>query len=260
MVCARLEAIAAKCFSSSAIFSPSFSQLGATSAWPRRFDAALTDLIDVVEEKAPELLTQDMKLAAREDLPEAIGFIRTSTQKMDRLINAILQLSRQGRRQLAPERIDVGQLIGQIRDTLTHRLAEADATLEIDGRLPEVISDRFSLDQVFSNLIENAVKYLRPGVPGRITVSGRREAQRLVYAIADNGRGIDPRDHARVFDLFRRSGAQDKPGEGIGLAHVRALVRRLGGSISLTSEPGQGSTFSVVLPKRWSAETQRKAA
>jgi signal transduction histidine kinase len=111
-----------------------------------------------------------------------------------------------------------------------------------------VISDRFSLDQVFSNLIENAVKYLRPGVPGRITVSGRREAQRVIYAVADNGRGIDPRDHARVFDLFRRSGAQDKPGEGIGLATVRALVFRLGGTISVESNLGQGATFTLSLP------------
>lgn len=205
-------------------------------------------LVDAVEAEAPRLLSEEARLSAREDLPEAIGFIRASTQKMDRLINAILQLSRQGRRQLAPERIDVAQLVGQIRDTLTHRLTDADATLEVAGTLPEVISDRFSLDQIFSNLIENAVKYLRPGVPGRITVSGRREPQRVIYAIADNGRGIDPRDHARVFDLFRRSGAQDKPGEGIGLATVRALVFRLGGTIGVKSNLGQGATFTLSLP------------
>jgi signal transduction histidine kinase len=111
-----------------------------------------------------------------------------------------------------------------------------------------VISDRFALDQVFSNLIENAVKYLRPGVPGRIVVSGRRDSERVVYTVADNGRGIDPRDHARVFDLFRRSGAQDTPGEGIGLATVRALVFRLGGIIALESNLGQGATFTLSLP------------
>ena len=76
----------------------------------------------------------------------------------------------------------------------------------------------------------------------------------------DNGRGIDQSDQERVFELFRRAGAQDRPGEGIGLAHVRALVRRLGGAIRLESEPGRGSTFTVVLPKAWSAETERKAA
>jgi signal transduction histidine kinase len=64
-----------------------------------------------------------------------------------------------------------------------------------------------------------------------------------------HGRGIDPKDFERIFDLFRRSGAQDQQGEGIGLAHVRALVRRLGGTISVSSKLGEGSTFTVVLPK-----------
>ena len=210
--------------------------------------AELRALVDRVEAEAPALGSEGARLAAREDLPEAIGFIRTSTQKMDRLINAILHLSRQGRRTLAPEKIDVAALVAQIGDTLSHRLSAADATLEIAGPLPVVVSDRLALDQVLSNLIENAVKYLRPGVPGRITVSGRRERSRVVYTVADNGRGIDPRDHARVFDLFRRSGAQDQPGEGIGLATVRALVFRLGGSIDVASTLGQGAAFTLSLP------------
>ena len=121
-------------------------------------------------------------------------------------------------------------------------------------------SDRLALEQIFANLVDNALKYLRKGVPGRVEISGRRTADGLGYTVRDNGRGIDARDLERIFDLFRRSGVQDRPGEGIGLAHVRALVRRLGGTISLTSEPGQGSTFTVTLPARWAGETTRKAA
>jgi signal transduction histidine kinase len=210
---------------------------------------SLRALIDRVEAEAPALASQEATLAAREDLPEAIGFIRSSTQRMDRLINAILQLSRHGRRVLSPERLDVSAMVDQVRETLAHRLAEADAVLEVSGRLPAVVSDRFSIDQILSNLIENAVKYLRPGVPGRIVVSGRYEGARVVYEIADNGRGIAESDHARVFDLFRRSGAQDRPGEGIGLATVRALVFRLGGLIDLTSTLGEGTTFRLSLPR-----------
>jgi signal transduction histidine kinase len=66
--------------------------------------------------------------------------------------------------------------------------------------------------------------------------------------VADNGRGIDPRDHDRIFDLFRRSGQQDQPGEGIGLAHVRALAYRLGGLVDCTSTLGEGATFTLSLP------------
>ena len=74
-----------------------------------------------------------------------------------------------------------------------------------------------------------------------------------MFEISDNGRGIDPRDHQRIFDLFRRAGVQDKPGQGIGLAHVRALVRRLGGTMSVSSELNAGSTFTITLPIKWNA-------
>jgi signal transduction histidine kinase len=193
------------------------------------------------------------------DFDEAIGFIKTSIAKMDRLINAILRLSREGRREFKPERIDMDALAGSIRDSLAHQAAAAEAEV-IVGELPDLVSDRLALEQIFSNLADNALKYLRRGVPGRVEIEGRATAAGLVYEVRDNGRGIDPKDRERVFDLFRRSGAQDRPGEGIGLAHVRALVRRLGGTITLTSEPGQGSTFTVTLPRRWRGERKRKAA
>ncbi len=194
-----------------------------------------------------------------EDFDEAISFIRTSISKMDRLINAILKLSREGRREFRAERVDMTALLEAIKANATVQAEAANAVITT-ARLPPVASDRLALEQIFSNLVENAIKYLRPGVPGLIDISGRVAGPNIVYDVRDNGRGIEGRDQERVFELFRRAGTQDKPGEGIGLAHVRALVRRLGGTISLTSEPGQGSTFSVVLPKRWSAETQRKAA
>ena len=76
----------------------------------------------------------------------------------------------------------------------------------------------------------------------------------------DNGRGIDARDHERVFELFRRAGTQDRPGEGIGLAHVRALVRRLGGTIALDSTAGAGSAFTVTLPRRLRAEDDHETS
>ena len=77
-----------------------------------------------------------------------------------------------------------------------------------------------------------------------IKVRGRTEGERAIFEIEDNGRGIDPKDHQRIFELFRRSGAQDRSGEGIGLAQVRALVNRLGGYIDVESSLGEGSTIS----------------
>lgn len=190
------------------------------------------------------------RLAIEEDLPEAIGFIRSSTQKMDRLINAILNLSRQGRRSLAPEPLDLGVLVKAIGESLEHRVQETGTLLTID-KLPRIVNDRLAVEQILSNLLENALKYLKPGREGVITVSGGTQFGRAFIDVRDNGRGIDPRDHDRIFDLFRRSGQQDQPGEGIGLAHARALAHRLGGTIDVQSALDEGSTFRLTLPIEW---------
>ena len=208
----------------------------------------LAALIDRAEVEAPHIVTEEARLAAREDLPEAIGFIRTSTAKMDRLINAILKLSREGRRVLAPEMIALDQLVEQITDSIRHVIDDRGVTVTIDRPMPVIVSDRIALEQILSNLIENATKYRHPARAAEVHVSAQATPGRVIVAVRDNGRGIDPRDHQRVFDLFRRSGQQDQPGEGIGLAHVRALAYRLGGTISVESRLGEGATFSLSLP------------
>jgi signal transduction histidine kinase len=189
----------------------------------------------------------DVRAASEEDLPEAIRFIQTSTAKMDRLINAILRLSREGRRVMTPEKIDMEELLANVIDSVRHQVAVADAEVTL-GAVPPLVSDRTSIDQVFSNLIENALKYLQEGREGRISVKGMREGPWVRIEVADNGRGIAPHDMERVFELFRRAGIQNRAGEGIGLAHVRALVRRLGGTIECRSTLGEGSVFTVRLP------------
>ena len=197
----------------------------------------------IVIEGAPAELAQ----AATEDIPEALRFIRSSTSKMDRLINAILRLSREGRRVLAPEPLDMQALFNGIVDTMQHQAGSKDTTITVET-LPNITADRLALEQIFGNLVDNGLKYLRPGVPGQINITGWRSADSVLYQITDNGRGIAPRDQERVFELFRRAGDQTVPGEGIGLAHVRALVRRLGGTIACNSTLDVGTTFTVRLP------------
>ncbi|HWU03131.1 MAG TPA: ATP-binding protein [Novosphingobium sp.] len=214
----------------------------------------LRDMVATVDEQHSELVPDEARQVVRDELPEAIHFIRTSTQKMDRLINAILRLSREGRRSLNPERLDLGVLCGQVIDTLRIRIDEAEADVRIEGKLPTIVSDRVAIEQMISNLVENAIKYRAPGRTPVITISSRGVGPRIALDITDNGRGIAPHDHERVFDLFRRSGQQDQPGEGIGLAHVRALSYRLGGSVTLQSTPGQGSTFTINLPIQFVGE------
>jgi signal transduction histidine kinase len=203
----------------------------------------------------PALEAQDKQLL--QDFSEALEFIKSSIAKMDRLISAILNLTREGRREFEPVRIDTRELIEAIVTTVAHQAAEAEAEIHIEP-LPEITSDRLAIEQIFSNLIDNALKYLKPGVPGEISVRGRTKLGYAIFEIADNGRGIDPKDHQRIFDLFRRAGLQDKPGQGIGLAHVRTLGRRLGGTMSVASELDQGSTFTVTLPINWNVNQRNR--
>lgn len=211
----------------------------------------------------PDHATEDAELVLdgadkqlSQDFTEALGFIKSSIAKMDRLISAILNLTREGRREFQPVPIDTRELIEGIVSTVAHQAAEANAQIRIEP-LPDIVSDRLALEQIFSNLIDNALKYLKPGVPGDVSVRGRTKLGFAVFEISDNGRGIDPKDHQRIFDLFRRAGTQDRPGQGIGLAHVRALVRRLGGTMSVASELHNGSTFTITLPLNWAAASNR---
>jgi signal transduction histidine kinase len=210
---------------------------------------------NATDDAEPVLDGPDKQLSL--DFTEALGFIKSSIGKMDRLISAILNLTREGRREFQPVPIDTRELIEGIVSTVAHQASEADAQIRIEP-LPAIVSDRLALEQIFSNLIDNALKYLKPGVPGDITVRGRTQLGFAIFEIADNGRGIDPKDHQRIFDLFRRAGTQDRPGQGIGLAHVRALVRRLGGTMSVASELHNGSTFTITLPATWSAANRNR--
>jgi signal transduction histidine kinase len=212
---------------------------------------------NATDDVEPVLDGDDKQLS--QDFTEALGFIKSSIGKMDRLISAILNLTREGRREFQPVPIDTRELIEGIVSTVAHQAAEANAQIRIEP-LPDIVSDRLALEQIFSNLIDNALKYLKPGVPGDITVRGRTQLGFAIFEIADNGRGIDPKDHQRIFDLFRRAGTQDRPGQGIGLAHVRALVRRLGGTMSVASELHNGSTFTITLPATWSATNRNSAS
>jgi len=210
----------------------------------------LRALVRWVEQRDAEgRLPEQVKQAVDADIPEAISFIRASTRKMDGLIGAILKLSREGRRVLHPERLPMEALVEALLTTVKHRVDEIGGEALIQSPLPDLVSDRLAVEQVLGNLIDNAVKYHSPKRPLRIAVSGAEANGRVVFEVADNGRGIDPKDHERIFELFRRSGVQSQPGEGIGLAHVRALVHRLGGVITCTSALDQGAVFRLSLPR-----------
>ncbi len=221
----------------------------AEASEPPVVDAAVADPDDLGLQGPDKQLSQEFN--------EALGFIKSSIGKMDRLISAILNLTREGRREFKPVEIDTRELIEGIASTVAHQAAETETQIRIEP-LPILVSDRLALEQIFGNLIDNALKYLKTGVPGDITVRGKMKLGFAIFDVTDNGRGIDDKDHQRIFDLFRRAGTQDRQGQGIGLAHVRALVRRLGGTISVASKLNEGSTFTITLPAKWTLSNRGK--
>jgi signal transduction histidine kinase len=204
---------------------------------------------DEVDVDATNTTAGEAKLALKEDMPEAIGFIRASSTRMDGLINAILRLSREGRRTLKLERVDFGDLLDLLAANIQHQVSEAGGEIAVIRPIPALVSDRLALEQIFGNLLDNAVKYRDRNRALRITIRAVEAGRNVHFEVSDNGRGVAKEDHERIFELFRRSGVQDRPGEGIGLAHVRALARRLGGDITVESELGVGTTFRVSLPR-----------
>ena len=181
------------------------------------------------------------------DVPEALDFINSSVKRMDALINSILKLSRMGHRELKPEPIATQEMVTTILKTLTHQLEQHDTEVVV-GALPELVADRTSLEQIMGNLLDNAVKYLGPDRPGRLEIFAESGADEVVFHVRDNGCGIAREDIQKVFEIFRRAGKQDVQGDGMGLAYVKTMIRRLGGRIWCESELGGGTTFSFSIP------------
>ncbi len=212
-------------------------------------------LFSVIEHAAKtgalaEEMISNARFTAEQELPEAIHFIRSSTRKMDDLIKAILLLAREGRRLLRPETTDLKQAIAAAAASVQHQIQSGGGVINLDIDVTPVTIDKVALDQIVGNLLDNAVKYRSTSRPLVITIRARgAEANRFTLEIRDNGRGIAARDLDRIFDPFRRAGLQDQPGEGIGLAMVKALVIRLGGTIAVESVLDSGTIFTIALPK-----------
>jgi signal transduction histidine kinase len=219
----------------------------------RGFTAELRSAFDVIgtsyESALPHLDEQEQQRvtqAIQDDIPESLGFIEYSTRQLDELVSGILNLSRLTRYELKFTSIDTGALVQQVLEALHPQIEESDAVVTV-RELPGVFADRAAMEQIWTHLLTNAVVYLDPERPGEIEVSAERGTSETSFHVRDNGCGISERDMGKVFEPFRRGGQQAVPGEGLGLAYVRTLVRRHGGRIWCVSELGGGTTFTFTI-------------
>lgn len=195
------------------------------------------------------LLAEDHGGALDAEARRKLGVIKSEAERLGRLVDALLDLSRLGRKSLSPVDLDMRALAREAFD----RLLADGATAAVDfrlGDLPPARGDRALIEQVWANLLSNAVKFSSKEAAPLVEVEGCRAGPEIVYSVRDNGAGFDPKYQERLFGVFQRlHHDHDFPGTGVGLALVHRIVaRQHGGRVWATGSPGAGATISFALP------------
>jgi PAS domain S-box-containing protein len=192
-------------------------------------------------------LEEDLEAHLTEDTRHQMELMRTRVHRMEALINGLLQYSRVGRLRTAMEPVDVEALLAEVIDSLA---PPPTFTVKVMPGMPTLITERLPLEQVFANLISNGIKHNhRPD--GQIVISVEDQTDFYEFAVADNGPGIPPEFHEKVFVMFQTLQARDTvENTGVGLAIVKKIIEDQGGTISLKSERDQGATFRFTWAKQ----------
>jgi PAS domain S-box-containing protein len=194
-----------------------------------------------------QLLSRRYKGKLDADADEFIAFAVDGASRMQRLIQDLLTYSRVGTK--GQDMLDVSseEALQQALINLRSAIDESGALVTHDP-LPAVLADEMQLIQLFQNLVGNAIKYQNTGIPRVHISAARNSAMKWIFSVKDNGLGIDPQYFEKIFGMFQRLHKREEfAGTGIGLAICKKIVERHGGSISVESQPGQGSTFQFAL-------------
>jgi PAS domain S-box-containing protein len=179
-----------------------------------------------------------------------LSLIADGAVRMDTLLNDLLQHARLGR-SLADDRVDLGAVVTRVLEGLSPQLTERDARVEVSDDLPVVWGHRSLLETAIQNLVTNAVKFVPEDRRPQLSIGIQTDANAHHLFVRDNGIGIEPNHHERIFSIFERLHPREAyPGTGIGLAIVKKAARLHGGDATVESTPGQGSTFWLTLPRR----------
>ncbi|MDR3579199.1 MAG: HAMP domain-containing sensor histidine kinase [Oryzomonas sp.] len=184
----------------------------------------------------------------RESIPKSLGFITRSIEKMDSLLGGLLRLSRMGRTAVCFETLDMRFLISNIIASITYQIESAGARVEVNPSLDPCLGDSVQVTQIFSNLLDNALKYSAADRPLVVHIASEEFEEGVRYCVEDNGIGIPHDQQDKIWEIFHRLNPGDTQGEGLGLTMARRIADRMGGSIWVESEPAMGSRFYVVLP------------
>ena len=192
-------------------------------------------------------IEEDLSESMTEDTLHQMNLLRGRVHRMEGLIEGLLQYSRVGRIQVPSEMVKVEKLLAEIIDSLA---PPSGFEVKVEPGMPTFVTEKLPLQQVFSNLISNAIKHNR-AESGHVTISVKELDDFYEFSVADDGPGIAPQYHDKVFVIFQTLEARDKvENTGIGLSLVKKIVEGQGGTISLESAEGEGATFRFTWPKQ----------
>lgn len=211
------------------------------------FGNALVRACGVLKEKLKSFDDPDVKGLFDTDIPRALRFIEAGISKMDMLLSGFLRFSRLGRVVLQIQTIPMNKLITGAALALKFQTEQAGAEVTVEN-LPDCQGDPTLIGQVFSNLIDNALKFRAPNRPCHISIAGRIEGGQAIYCVEDNGIGIAAEHQPKVFELFHRLDPKRTQGEGLGLSIAQRALERQHGRIWLESTPSKGTRFFISLP------------
>jgi PAS domain S-box-containing protein len=201
----------------------------------------------LAEPQAPRELKEAVMPIFENRVRPSLEFILSSVLKMDGLLNGLLRLSRLGRSALQIENLNMTGLARGAAEAMAFQFQQAGASVMIE-ELPAGRGDPVQISQVMSNLLDNALKYRDPNRPLSLRVRGKIQSTESVYCVEDNGSGIAPEHHEKIWEIFQRLDPNGTvKGEGLGLSIVRRILDRHDGRAWVESEPGRGSRFFFTL-------------
>jgi len=198
-----------------------------------------------------ELLSEKIRAKLDPEEQELLEYISGSARRMTLIIKDLLAYSRSLNEELPQGPIDVSEVVAWALNNLHLAIESSGAEISYSAEaLPTIHANKIALMHIFQNLLSNAIKY-RGADPPRVEISALRRDGHWMFSVRDNGIGIDPAYHERIFVLFRRlHTSQEYPGTGIGLALCRKMILALGGKIWAEAQAGQGSTLNFTVPVR----------
>src|SRR5688572_12225624 len=197
-----------------------------------------------------EFITEDEGVRLTADSSGYLDQIKKATRRLDGLIRDLLAFTRAADVDLRIEMVPMERVVDYVLESLKDEIAARQAEVTVETPLPAVRGELNSLEQVVTHLMTNALKFVPPNVRPQVTIRATECGDHVRFSITDNGIGIAPEFHNRVFRMFERlDNARGYPGTGVGLPIVGKTIERLGGKVGLKSTAGHGSTFWFELPK-----------